>query len=83
MKLNTLEKLYLALRDLTPAIDVPETTRQAALKPLERDAGEGPTLPNLKPKVVFILTAGFRSALSFVRRRAHPNDDDQRGRRNA
>ena len=36
MKLNTLEKLYLALRDLTPAIDVPETTRLAALKPLER-----------------------------------------------
>lgn len=36
MKLNTLEKLYLALRDLTPAIDVPEETRLAALKPLQR-----------------------------------------------
>ena len=40
MKLNTLEKLYLALRDLTPAIDVPETTRQAAEAP-GTDAGEG------------------------------------------
>jgi quinolinate synthase len=36
MKLNTLEKLYLALRDLQPAIDVPASTREAALKPLQR-----------------------------------------------
>jgi quinolinate synthase len=36
MKLNTLEKLYLALRDLSPEIDVPEQTRRDALKPLER-----------------------------------------------
>jgi len=36
MKRNTLEKLYLALRDLKPAIDVPEATRLAALKPLQR-----------------------------------------------
>mgnify|MGYP001236756267 CR=1 FL=1 len=36
MKLNTLEKLYLALRDLSPQIDVPEETRLEALKPLER-----------------------------------------------
>ena len=36
MRLNTLEKLYLAMRDLAPAIDVPEAIRCAALKPLER-----------------------------------------------
>lgn len=36
MKLNTLEKLYLALRDLQPQIEVPEETRREALKPLER-----------------------------------------------
>ena len=36
MKLNTLEKLYLALRDLTPVIDGPEEVRLAALKPLQR-----------------------------------------------
>ncbi|MCB9542737.1 MAG: quinolinate synthase NadA [bacterium] len=36
MRLNTLEKLYLALRDLEPEIHVPEATRIAALKPLER-----------------------------------------------
>lgn len=36
MRLNTLEKLYLALRDLTPEIHVPEAIRVAALKPLER-----------------------------------------------
>lgn len=36
MRLNTIEKLYLALRDLQPAIEVPEAIRRAALKPLER-----------------------------------------------
>ncbi len=36
MKLNSLEKLYLALRDLQPAIEIPETTRVRALQPLER-----------------------------------------------
>jgi quinolinate synthase len=36
MRLNTLEKLYLALRDLQPRIEMPEETRLAALKPLER-----------------------------------------------
>lgn len=36
MRLNTLEKLYLALRDLQPAIEVPEDVRIAALKPLHR-----------------------------------------------
>ncbi len=36
MKRNTLEKLYLALRDLRPVVDVPEPVRRAALKPLTR-----------------------------------------------
>ena len=36
MRLNTMEKLYLALRDLEPAIDVPEPTRTRALAPLQR-----------------------------------------------
>ncbi|CAN5875487.1 quinolinate synthase NadA [soil metagenome] len=36
MRRNTLEKLYLCLRDLTPQIDVPEATRVRALKPIQR-----------------------------------------------
>ncbi len=36
MKLNSLEKLYLCLRDLQPEIRLDETLRQKALKPLER-----------------------------------------------
>lgn len=36
MKKNTLEKLYLCLRDLNPEIRMDETTRLAALKPLQR-----------------------------------------------
>jgi quinolinate synthase len=36
MRLNTLEKLYLALRDLTPEIKMSEELRLAALKPIER-----------------------------------------------
>ena len=36
MRLNTLEKLYLALRDLDPRIELDEALRLAALKPLER-----------------------------------------------
>ncbi|MEE2758075.1 MAG: quinolinate synthase NadA [Myxococcota bacterium] len=36
MKLNTLEKLYSALHNLAPAIDVPEDIRVAALRPLKR-----------------------------------------------
>jgi quinolinate synthase len=36
MRLNTLEKLYLALRDLRPAIDVPEDIRRRALIPIQR-----------------------------------------------
>ncbi len=36
MKRNTLEKLYLALRDLTPQVDVPEAVRVRALRPIQR-----------------------------------------------
>jgi quinolinate synthase len=36
MRRNTLEKLYLCMRDLTPQIEVPEPTRIKALKPIER-----------------------------------------------
>jgi quinolinate synthase len=36
MKLNTLEKLYLCLRDLKPQLEMPENLRQQAWKPLEK-----------------------------------------------
>jgi quinolinate synthase len=36
MRLNTLEKLYLCMRDRTPEITLPEATRRAALKPMQR-----------------------------------------------
>ncbi|MFZ1615393.1 MAG: quinolinate synthase NadA [Holophaga sp.] len=36
MKLNSLEKIYLCLRDLEPAIHLDENIRRQALKPLER-----------------------------------------------
>jgi len=36
MRLNTLEKLYLSLRDLGPEIHMSEELRLAALKPIER-----------------------------------------------
>lgn len=36
MRKNTLEKLYLCLRDLSPQVDVPEATRVQALKPIQR-----------------------------------------------
>ena len=36
MRLNTLEKLYLCLRDLSPQVTLPEATRRAALAPLEK-----------------------------------------------
>jgi len=35
MRLNTLEKLYLSLRDLAPVVSVPEPIRSEALKPIE------------------------------------------------
>jgi quinolinate synthase len=36
MRKNTLEKLYLCLRDLSPQVDVAEPTRTKALRPIER-----------------------------------------------
>jgi quinolinate synthase len=36
MALNSLEKLYLCLRDLEPRIEVPEAVRVRALLPLDR-----------------------------------------------
>ncbi len=36
MKKNTLEKLYLSLRDLQPQVDVPEAVRKKALRPIQR-----------------------------------------------
>jgi quinolinate synthase len=36
MALNTMEKLYLCLRDLTPEVVVPEDVREKALVPLQR-----------------------------------------------
>jgi quinolinate synthase len=36
MRRNTLEKLYLCMRDLQPQIDVPEATRRKALVPIQR-----------------------------------------------
>ncbi len=36
MRRNTLEKLYLALRDLQPQVDVPEPVRVRALAPIQR-----------------------------------------------
>jgi quinolinate synthase len=36
MRLNTLEKLYLCMRDRTPEITIPESTRVAALHPIQR-----------------------------------------------
>ncbi len=36
MRLNTLEKLYLCMRDMTPEITMPEDLRVRALKPLQR-----------------------------------------------
>jgi quinolinate synthase len=36
MRLNTLEKLYLCLRDLSPRLEMPEELRRAAAKPIER-----------------------------------------------
>lgn len=36
MKLNTMEKLYLCLRDLQPQVEVPDEIRVRALRPIER-----------------------------------------------
>jgi quinolinate synthase len=36
MRLNTLEKLYLALRDLEPRIEMPDDLRERARLPIDR-----------------------------------------------
>jgi quinolinate synthase len=36
MRLNSLEKLYLCLRDLQPRVELPTTLREAARRPIER-----------------------------------------------
>jgi quinolinate synthase len=36
MRLNTLEKLYLAMKNRTPEITLPKETRIAALRPMQR-----------------------------------------------
>jgi quinolinate synthase len=36
MRKNTLEKLYLCMRDLSPQVDVPEEVRVKALRPIQR-----------------------------------------------
>ncbi|MEM9809584.1 MAG: quinolinate synthase NadA, partial [Cyanobacteria bacterium P01_D01_bin.56] len=36
MRLNTLEKLYLAMRNRTPEITLPEDIQQKALIPIQR-----------------------------------------------
>ena len=36
MRLNTLEKLYLAMKNKSPEITMPEDVRIAALQPIER-----------------------------------------------
>ena len=36
MRLNTLEKVYLSLRDLSPEVTVPDDIRERALRPIER-----------------------------------------------
>ncbi len=41
MKKNTLEKVYLCLRDLKPEVTLPEELRLAALKPIERMVAVG------------------------------------------
>lgn len=45
MALNTLEKIYLCLRDLTPEITVPEDVRQQALVSLQRMLDMAPKSP--------------------------------------
>jgi quinolinate synthase len=36
MRLNTLEKLYLAMQQRSPEITLPEQVQQAALRPIQR-----------------------------------------------
>lgn len=52
MALNTMEKLYLALRDETPEIIVPEHIRPLALRPLERMLEMSPPMASNRPPVM-------------------------------
>ena len=45
MELNTVEKLYLALDNLAPRVEIPEPTRLGALAPLERMLDMSPRPP--------------------------------------
>lgn len=49
MALNTLEKLYLCLRDLGPAIEINEETRLKALAPLNRMLEMSPPMAQNRP----------------------------------
>jgi len=51
MAMNTLEKLYLCLRDLDPQIDVPEDVRLKALKPLEKMLEMSPAQKPVKGEI--------------------------------
>ena len=48
MALNTIEKLYLSLRDLQPQIDLPESLRVKAEKPLRRMLEMSPPKPAVR-----------------------------------
>jgi quinolinate synthase len=50
MRLNTLEKLYLCMRDRHPEIRMDEATRQRALLPVQRMLEMSKGLPPVKQK---------------------------------
>jgi quinolinate synthase len=50
MRLNTLEKLYLCLRDLAPEVTVPEEIRRRALVPIERMLELSKPQPSREPR---------------------------------
>jgi quinolinate synthase len=50
MRLNTLEKLYLCLRDLAPEVTVPEEIRRRALVPIERMLELSKAAPPREPR---------------------------------
>jgi quinolinate synthase len=49
MKMNTVEKLYLCLRDLSPRIEMDESLRQRALLPLEKMLAMSPKMASPTP----------------------------------
>ena len=50
MRLNTLEKLYLCMRDLSPEVTVPEEIRRRALVPIERMLALSKAQPPREPR---------------------------------